>query len=93
MPNGVDANIQHVLAQSTRLPTTVDHTRLTGAGDVRPDAVSATFVSTGPIVEAIVASTLLLTARPLVASVVRALTVGATSTGQSMAGPGLPRPG
>ena len=36
VPKGVDANVQHVLAQSTRLPTTVDQTRLTGADDVRP---------------------------------------------------------
>jgi hypothetical protein len=87
-PRGVEANIQHVLAQSTRLPTTVDQTRLTGADDERPVALSATLVSTGPLVDARVASTLLVTARPLAPKVVRALTVGATLTGQSMEGPG-----
>ena len=33
VPRGVEANAQHVLAQSTRLPTTVDQTRLTGADE------------------------------------------------------------
>src|ERR1017187_2274613 len=92
VPSGVDAKAQQVLAQSTRLPTTVDQTRLTGEAVDRPDAVSVTLVSTGPIDDASAAVTLVLTARPLVANVVRALTVGATSTGQSIEGAGATAP-
>ena len=84
MLRGVDENAQQVLAQSTRLPTTVDQTRLTGAPVDRPVAVRATLVPTGPRDDASEAFTVELTARPLVANVVRALTVGATSTGQSI---------
>ena len=47
-------------------------------------------MSTRPLVVASVACTPLLAERPLVCSVVRALSVGATSTGQSMEDGGGP---
>ena len=53
-------------------------------------AVSATVAFTGPSVDASCAVTLLSAARPLDCSVVRALTVGATSTGQSIEAGGGP---
>src|SRR5262249_54521143 len=89
VPSGTDTNVQHVPAQLTRLPTTVDHSRSTGWPAVRPVAVRSAFVSTGPLVVLRLA-----TAVPavslLTSSVVLASTVGATFAGQSIAGAGRP---
>jgi len=90
VPIASDTKAQHVLVQLTRLPTTVDQTNWTGADDERPEAVRPTAVFTRPLLSASVAFTLLLAARPLARSVVRALRVGATSTGQSMEDGGGP---
>ena len=48
VPSGTETNVQQVPVQLTRLPTTVDQTRLTAALGVRPEAVTATFDSTVP---------------------------------------------
>src|SRR6516165_7993370 len=50
-PSGTETKLQHVPVQLTRLPTTVDHTRLTGALGVSPVAETSTFESTGPEVD------------------------------------------
>src|SRR5579859_2715415 len=50
-PSGIETMVQHVPLQFTRLPTTVDHTRFTGASDFNPEAVSPTFVFTAPEVD------------------------------------------
>ncbi len=74
----------------TRLPTTVDQTSCTRDPDENPEAVRSTLEFTGPLVDASSALTLLLAARPLVCSVVRAFSVGTTLTGQSMEAGGGP---
>ena len=63
MPSGVETKTQHVLLQLTRLPTTVDQTKLTGAFEVNPDAVRATLVLTGPLVLVSDAVTLLVSGK------------------------------
>src|SRR5262245_8410854 len=90
LPNGIETKLQHVPLQLTRLPTTVDHTSCTGAPGARPDAVTSTFDRTGPEVELSCAVAVVPAASPVADSVVRALSVGSTATGQSIRWRGRP---
>ena len=90
MPSGTETKLQHVPLQFTRLPTTVDHTRLTGALGARPFAETSTFDMTGPADEDSVAVALPLAPPLTAASVVFASSVGVTATGQSSRGFGRP---
>ncbi len=83
VPSGTETKLQQVPLQLTRLPTTVDHTRLTGRLGVSPAAETSTFERTGPEVEDRLADALP-TLPPTAASVVLASRVGVTATGQSM---------
>src|SRR5579883_619725 len=83
LPSGSVTNAQQVLVQFTRLPTTEAHSRSTGAFGVRPVADSPTFESTVPEVESSEAFAEVAAARLADASVVVALIVGCTFTGQS----------
>ena len=76
--------------QLTRLPTTVDQTRSTGAPGVSPVAATSTFERTGPVVELSVA----VAARAGEAEAASVVVVRRASarpvTGQSMRGVGRP---
>src|SRR6266568_6639623 len=82
LPSGTETKLQHVPVQLTRLPTTVDQTRSTGAPGVRPAAETSTLERMGPAVELRRA---LAEPAPRFAadSVVLASSVGATLAGQS----------
>ena len=82
LPSGTDTNDQQVPVQLTRLPTTVDHSRSTGAFGVRPFAVKSTFVLTVPDDEASEALAAAAAREAAVSwSVVFASSVGATLDG------------
>src|SRR6266498_2789773 len=85
LASGTETKLQQVPLQLTRLPTTVDHTRLTGRLGVSPAAETSTFERTGPEVEDRLADALP-TLPPTAASVVLASRVGVTATGQSKIG-------
>src|SRR5512132_1189966 len=90
-PSGIETKLQQVPLQFTRLPTTVDQTRSTAAPGFRPDAVTPTFESTGPDVElSLAAAVVVPAASPLPDRVVRASSVGAAATGQSIRWRGRP---
>src|SRR6266536_3364460 len=89
-PRGIDWNVQHVPVQLTRLPTTVDHSRSTGAPGVRPEAVTPTFDSTWPLEELSLADAAPAFESSAEASVVLASTVGETDNGQSIRARGGP---
>src|SRR5262249_31144189 len=74
--SGTETNVQHVPVQLTRLPTTVDQTRLTGALGVSPEAVTSTFDRTAPAVELSLAVAVVEAASPVAIIVVRASSVG-----------------
>ncbi len=76
--------------QLTRLPTTVDHSRSTGAFGARPLAVTATFELTAPVDEESCAVAAVEAASPVSCSVVFASSVGATFAGQSSCAFGRP---
>ena len=65
VPRVWDTKTQHVLAQLTRLPTTVDHTSCTGDVDDSPVAVRSTLVFTRPLVVERAVCTPLLAESPL----------------------------
>src|SRR5215208_6025639 len=78
-PRGTETKLQQVPLQLTRLPTTVDQTRLTGVLGVSPLAETSTFDITGPEPEDNVADALP-AALPLTAAiVVFASSVGVTA--------------
>src|SRR5512132_282592 len=84
LPSGTDTKVQQVPLQFTRLPTTVDQTRATRALGVKPVAETSTFERTGPEVELSRAEAVVSAASPVADSVVGALSVGSTATGQSI---------
>src|SRR3954453_21178882 len=88
VPSGTETNVQHVPVQLTRLPTTVDHSRSTGALGVSPDAGSDTAELTAPEVDESCA--LALVSVESSCSVVFASSVAATFAGQSMRAFGRP---
>src|SRR5690348_17050392 len=90
VPSGTETNDQHVPVQLTRLPTTVDHSRSTGAFARRPVAETPTFVFTAPACDESVAAAVEARSRPASWSVVFASSVGATFAGQSMRAFGRP---
>src|SRR3954454_12285323 len=87
LPSGTDTNVQQVPVQLTRLPTTVDHSRSTGAFGVRPEAMMFTRVFTAPFVDESCAFEPLWESS---CSVVFASSVGATCDGQSTRAFGRP---
>src|SRR3954452_1832435 len=80
VPSGTDTNVQQVPVQLTRLPTTVDHSRSTGAFAVRPDALIETAELTAPDVDESDAVALVVVDNSC--SVVFASNVGSTFAGQ-----------
>ena len=86
----METKLQHVPVQLTRLPTTVDHSRSTGAFGVRPLAETVTFDSTAPLVESSFATAVPEASRPVAERVVFASSVGTTFAGQSTCGFGRP---
>lgn len=87
LPSGMFSVVQHVPVQLTRFPTTDAHCRSTGAPGVSPAAVTPTLVRMSPLV------TLSEPFAPEAAFgsiVVNADIVGATFSGQSIAGFGQP---
>src|SRR5262249_12133073 len=90
VPSGTETNVQHVPVQLTRLPTTVDQTRLTGALGVSPEAVAPTCEGRAPAVEVSLAVAVVEGAGPVAIIVVRASGVGVTLAGQSIRVGGAP---
>src|ERR1019366_848715 len=86
LPSAIELNAQQVLAQFTRLPTTVEYARLTVpvTEEGRPVTLSVVLVRTGPLVVLSVAAALLCGSSPTFERVVTWLTVGCTSAGQEM---------
>ncbi len=83
VPSGTETKLQQVPVQLTRLPTTVDQTRVTGWLGASPFAETSTFDRIGPVLEFTVADAWP-AVRPRVARVVFASRVGATEAGQSI---------
>jgi len=90
LPSGTEMKLQHVPVQLTRLPTTVAHSRSTGAFGVSPPAVSVVFEFTIPVVEERLDVAELLAPAEASWSVVFASSVGATFSGQSILALGRP---
>src|SRR5262249_40564088 len=90
VPSGTETNDQHVPVQLTRLPTTVDHSSVTGAFGVSPPADRSTLVVTAPDCELRLAVAADDVSRPASCNVVFASSVGATWSGQSIRAFGRP---
>ena len=86
LPRGTGTKLQHVPVQLTRLPTTVDQMRSTGAFGVSPVAVTFVFARIWPLDEASSAVASLSGARLAAESVVLASIVGLTLAGHSVLG-------